>query len=49
MTNIKEGQMQDFQRDGGGGGEEGTTSAKSASFVGGLGACPPEIFENLCL
>ena len=48
MTNIKEGQMQDFQRDEGGGGE-GTTSTKSASFVGGLGACPSEIFENLCL
>ena len=43
MTNTKQGQIQDFQRGG------GTTSAKGASFVGGSGACPPEIFENLCL
>ena len=44
MTNTQKGQIQYFQRGGG-----GTTSAEGASFLGGdWGHAPPEIFKNLC-
>ena len=42
MTNIKQGQIQDFKTGGGGGG--GSTRVEGASFLGGSGGMPPEMF-----
>ena len=49
MTNIKQEQIQDFQR-GRGGGEGRSTSAEGDKLSSGVWEhVPPEIFENLCL
>ena len=50
MTNTKQGQIQYFQRKGGGVvGEGGTTSAEGASFLGGTEGMLPQKFLKICV